>query len=44
MTTNGFDKLMVQKLEYLFGLSMQDILSEELNMIEESDAANYFIE
>jgi hypothetical protein len=34
---NGFDKLMILKLEHLFGISKEDILSEELNWIEESD-------
>lgn len=41
---NGFNKLMIQKLHYLFGLSMEDILTEELNMLEAADAPQYEIE
>lgn len=40
---NGFNKLMIQKLSYLFGLSMDDVLNEELNWIEECDAPKYFV-
>ena len=40
---NGFNKLMIQKLYYLFGFEMEDILNEELNYIEMADALQYEI-